>query len=101
MAPAPSAKLRSCEIQAPLGMGEVYCAREPRLDRTVAITVLPTHLPDTPQRRERFEREAKAISALSHPSTCALTDIGHQGLPTPRVQKWASVVFEPFELCFS
>src|SRR2546421_5916391 len=60
------------------GMGEVYRARDTRLDRIVAIKVLPAHLSDNPQRRERFEREAKAISSLSHPHICALYDVGQQ-----------------------
>jgi serine/threonine protein kinase len=59
-------------------MGEVYKARDTRLDRTVAIKVLPEHRYSTPQARERFEREAKAISSLSHPHICTLHDVGHQ-----------------------
>ncbi len=69
------------EIQAPLGaggMGEVYKARDTRLDRTVAIKVLPEHLATGPDLKQRFEREAKAIAALSHPHICALHDIGNQ-----------------------
>ena len=69
------------EIQAPLGaggMGEVYKARDTRLDRTVAIKVLPEHLATDPDLKQRFEREAKAIAALSHPHICALHDIGNQ-----------------------
>ena len=58
-------------------MGEVYRARDTRLDRTVAIKVLPAHLSSNPQSRERFEREA-AISSLSHPHICPLYDVGHQ-----------------------
>src|SRR3954468_7055636 len=60
------------------GMGEVYKARDTRLDRTVAIKVLPAHLSSTPEMRVRFEREAKAISALQHPHVCTLYDIGRQ-----------------------
>ena len=59
-------------------MGEVYRARDTRLDRTVAIKVLAEHLSGNPQVRERFDREAKAISSLSHPHICALHDVGHQ-----------------------
>src|SRR6266498_5421114 len=69
------------KILAPIGaggMGEVYRARDTPLDRTVAIKVLPEHLSSNPQLRERFEREAKAISSLSHPHICSLYDIGHQ-----------------------
>ncbi len=60
------------------GMGEVYRATDTRLDRTVAIKVLPEHLADEPQRRERFEREAKAVSSLNHPHICTLHDVGEQ-----------------------
>ena len=60
------------------GMGEVYKARDTRLDRTVAIKVLPTHLADRSELRERFEREAKTIASLNHPHICTLHDTGHQ-----------------------
>jgi serine/threonine protein kinase len=59
-------------------MGEVYKARDTRLDRIVAIKVLPTHLSDRSELRERFEREAKTIASLNHPHICVLHDIGHQ-----------------------
>ena len=74
-------KLGPYEILSPLGaggMGEVYKARDTRLDRTVAIKVLPAHLSDTAELRERFEREARTISSLSHPNICTLHDIGQQ-----------------------
>jgi serine/threonine protein kinase len=74
-------KLGPYEIQSPLGaggMGEVYRARDTRLDRTVAIKVLPTLLSSNPDLRQRLEREAKAVSKLSHPHICTLHDIGHQ-----------------------
>jgi eukaryotic-like serine/threonine-protein kinase len=62
-------------------MGEVYRALDPRLDRTVAIKVLPSHLSSDPGLRQRFEREARTISKLSHPNICTLHDIGsHDGL---------------------
>ena len=60
------------------GMGEVYRARDTRLDRIVAVKVLPGHLSSNPDLRQRLEREARAISALSHPHICTLYDIGHQ-----------------------
>ena len=60
------------------GMGEVYKAKDTRLDRTVAIKVLPEHLAENPVRSARFEREAKAISQLNHPHICTLYDVGEQ-----------------------
>jgi serine/threonine protein kinase len=59
-------------------MGEVYRAKDTRLDRDVAIKVLPSHLSDNPELKQRFEREAKAISQLTHPHICTLHDVGHQ-----------------------
>ena len=69
------------EIQSPLGaggMGEVYRARDTRLDRTVAIKILPSHLSANPEAQQRFDREARAISCLSHPNVCQLYDVGSQ-----------------------
>jgi Tol biopolymer transport system component len=60
-------------------MGEVYRARDTRLERTVAIKVLPSSLSPTPEARQRFEREAKMISQLSHPHICVLYDVGREG----------------------
>jgi eukaryotic-like serine/threonine-protein kinase len=60
------------------GMGEVYRARDTRLDRIVAIKVLPPHLADRPELRERFEREARTVASLNHPHICVLYDIGQQ-----------------------
>ena len=57
-------------------MGQVYRATDTRLNRTVALKVLPAGLTDVPDRRERFEREAHAIGALNHPNICTLHDIG-------------------------
>jgi len=59
-------------------MGEVYRARDTRLDRTVAVKILPLHLADKSDARERFDREARAISSLSHPNICPLYDVGSQ-----------------------
>ncbi len=77
----PGAKLGPYEILDPIGaggMGEVYKARDTRLDRTVAIKVLPAHFADDPELRQRFEREARALSSLSHPHICTLHDIGSE-----------------------
>src|ERR1700680_1177875 len=74
-------KLGPYEVISPLGaggMGEVYRARDTRLDRTVAVKILPAHLSSDPTLRARFEQEAKAISSLNHPHICALYDVGHQ-----------------------
>ena len=57
-------------------MGEVYRAKDTRLDRTVALKVLPSELSANPVLRERLEREAKAISGLAHPHICTLHDVG-------------------------
>ena len=61
------------------GMGEVFTARDTRLNRTVAIKVLPKHLSERADLRQRFEREARAIASLDHPHICALYDVGHEG----------------------
>ncbi len=77
----PGRRLGPYEILSAIGaggMGEVYKARDTRLDRTVAIKVLPTHLADRAELRERFEREAKTIASLNHPHICTLYDTGHQ-----------------------
>ncbi|MDP9268632.1 MAG: protein kinase [Acidobacteriota bacterium] len=79
---APGTKLGPYEISSPLGaggMGEVYRARDTRLDRDVALKVLPQHLSTSGQLRERFEREARAISSLKHPNICTLFDVGREG----------------------
>lgn len=81
MALANGTRLGPYEIVAALGaggMGEVYRARDTRLDRIVAIKILPPHFADDPTRRQRFEREAKVVSSLNHPNICTLYDIGHQ-----------------------
>jgi Tol biopolymer transport system component len=81
MSLAPGSRLGRYEIVAPLGaggMGEVYKARDTRLDRAVAVKILPPRLSSSVDARERFEREAKVISQLSHPHICALYDVGQQ-----------------------
>jgi eukaryotic-like serine/threonine-protein kinase len=81
MALASGTRLGPYELTGALGaggMGEVYRARDTRLDRTVAVKVLPTHLSSDPEVKQRFEREARAISALSHPHICHLYDVGSQ-----------------------
>ena len=81
MALASGTKLGPYEIQCPLGaggMGEVYRARDTRLDRIVAVKILPPHLSDNPEAKQRFDREARAISSLNHPNICTLHDVGHQ-----------------------
>jgi serine/threonine protein kinase/Tol biopolymer transport system component len=60
------------------GMGEVYKARDTRLDRVVAVKVIQTHVAASPEFRERFDREARAISSLDHPHICTLYDVGHE-----------------------
>src|ERR1700752_2951847 len=60
------------------GMGEVYRARDTRLDRTVAVKILPAHLSNDLLCKQRFDREALTISNLNHPHICVLYDVGHQ-----------------------
>jgi eukaryotic-like serine/threonine-protein kinase len=77
----PGTHLGPYEITGPLGsggMGEVYRARDTRLERTVAIKILPRELSNDPIRKQRFEREAKTISSLNHPHICVLHDVGSQ-----------------------
>src|SRR6204780_2618546 len=81
MALTPGTKLGPYEIQSPLGaggMGEVYRARDTRLDRIVAIKVLASHLSSSPELKQRMEREARAPSSLNHSHICHLYDIGSQ-----------------------
>jgi serine/threonine protein kinase len=86
MSLASGTHLSPYEITGPLGaggMGEVYRARDTRLDRTVAVKILSKEMSDDPAHKQRFEREAKAISGLNHPHICTLHDIGCQRhLPT-------------------
>ena len=81
MALASGTRLGPYEILSPLGaggMGEVYRAKDTRLDRTVAVKILPSHLSDDPEAKQRFEREARTISSLNHPHICVLHDVGSQ-----------------------
>jgi eukaryotic-like serine/threonine-protein kinase len=81
---APGTRLGPYVIEAPIGaggMGEVYRSRDVRLDRTVALKVLPSHFASDPDLRQRFEREARSIAALSHPHICALYDVGEAPNP--------------------
>jgi len=78
---SPGTKFGPYEIQSKIGaggMGEVYRATDTRLNRTVAVKILPQHLSEKPEARERFEREARAISQLSHANICQLYDLGEQ-----------------------
>jgi len=77
----PGTRFGPYEILAPIGsggMGEVYKARDTRLDRSVAIKILPSHLSFDKQLRERFDREARMISSISHPHICSLYDVGNE-----------------------
>src|SRR5262245_54334489 len=77
----PGSKLGPYEILSSIGaggMGEVYKARDTRLNRTVAVKVLPSHFSDNPEMKARFEREARTIAALNHPHICVLHDVGQQ-----------------------
>ncbi len=82
MPPQPGSRLGPYELTAPIGaggMGEVWRGRDTRLDRSVAIKILPAGFAQDDERRQRFEREAKAISSLNHPHICTLFDVGHEG----------------------
>src|SRR5436190_12623677 len=79
MALSAGTRLGPYAIVAPLGaggMGEVYTARDTRLDRTVAVKVLPPDVAGDPERRARFEREARAVATLQHPNICTIHDVG-------------------------
>ena len=92
MALTAGTRLGPYEIVAPIGaggMGEVYRARDARLERTVAIKVLPEHLADNAQRRERFEREAKTVSGLNHPHICSGFSGGHSWFPSCSPMSWS------------
>jgi len=99
MALAPGTRLGPYEIQAPLGaggMGEVYRAQDTRLDRVVAIKVLRPDIARDVQSRQRFEREARAVSRLNHPFICVLHDVGRERL-RPDVDEFDFLVMELVE----
>jgi serine/threonine protein kinase len=76
------ARLGHYEVISPIaagGMGEVYKARDPRLNRTVALKILPAHITERTELRERFVREARAIAAFNHPHICVVHDVGREG----------------------
>ena len=100
MALSAGSRLGPHEILSALGaggMGEVYRARDTRLDRVVAIKILPETLAADPQFRERFDREARAISQLTHPHVCTLYDVGEQAPSTGSGQAVAYLVMELLE----
>jgi Tol biopolymer transport system component/tRNA A-37 threonylcarbamoyl transferase component Bud32 len=81
MALTSGTRLGPYEIQSPLGaggMGEVYRARDTRLERIVAVKILPSHLSENPEAKQRFDQEARTISSVNHPNICTLYDVGHQ-----------------------
>ncbi len=81
MALSPGTRLGPYAVTAKIGqggMGEVWQATDTRLDRTVAIKVLPEHVASDPDLKQRFEREARTVAALNHPHICTLHDIGTQ-----------------------
>src|SRR5437870_822133 len=80
----PGTRLGPYEIVAPVGaggMGEVYRARDARLGRDVAVKVLSADFATDPARLRRFEQEARAVAALSHPNVLAVFDVGHEPVP--------------------
>ena len=89
MALSPGTRLGPYVIESPLragGMGEVYKASDTRLDRTVAVKVLPEHVASDPDLKQRFEREAKTLSSLNHPNICLLYDVGEDAGTTYRAR---------------
>ena len=81
MSLSPGTRLGAYEIKSVAGaggMGEVYRAVDTRLDRIVAIKVMPGHIAAAPESRQRFEREARTVASLNHPNICTLYDLGHE-----------------------
>src|SRR4029450_7883446 len=100
MALSPGTQLGPYRVEAPIGaggMGEVYKARDTRLERTVAIKVLSAGVADDAEFRQRFEREAKAISQLNHPHICTLYDVGEVPGPEPAAAATHFLVMEYLE----
>ncbi len=96
----PGTTLGPYQIEAPIGaggMGEVYRARDTRLDRTVAIKVLPEHVAADPDLKQRFEREARTVAALNHPHICTLYDIGGQVPTDPSTGSGSTSSREPVD----
>jgi eukaryotic-like serine/threonine-protein kinase len=94
---ASGTRLGPYEIQSPLGaggMGEVYRARDSRLDRTVAVKVLPSYVATDPTLKQRFEREARTLAALSHPHICSVFDVGQHDPSTGSGQAVDYLVME-------
>ena len=82
MSPQAGSRLGPYELTAPIGaggMGEVWRGKDTRLDRSVAVKILPAGFAQDDERRQRFEREAKTVSSLNHPHICTLFDVGHEG----------------------
>src|SRR5438105_13826718 len=93
-------RLGPYQVGSPIGaggMGEVYRAKDTRLDRTVAIKVRPSAFASEPQFLERFEREAKSISALNHPNICTLYDVGEAPGSGPQAPVTHFLVMEYLE----
>src|SRR6058998_994141 len=98
----PGTRLGPYEIVAPIGaggMGEVYRAKDTRLDRTVAIKIVAPARAGDREALQRFEREARAVSALSHPHICPLFDVGEATLRSPRSPAPSPVAFLVMEFC--
>ena len=89
MSPTPPQKVGPYEIIGPLGsggMGQVFRARDPRLNREVAVKLLPPEYSADPARRQRFEQEARAIAALNHPGIVSIYDVGDGWMVTELVE---------------
>lgn len=100
MALTSGTKLGPYEIRSPLGAGgtgDVYRARDTGLERTVAVKILPPHLSDNPEARQRFEREARVISSLNHPHTFAPESRATLKYPKGRVADDSSGMWEERE----